>query len=832
MIGKIISHYKIIEEIGAGGMGVIYKAEDTKLKRTVALKFLPPELTRDADTKERFIREAQAASAMEHPNICNIHEIDETADGQLFIVMACYEGETLKLKIEKGKLKIEDAIDYSTQITEGLARAHEEGIVHRDIKPANIIITDRGEVKILDFGLAKLAGQAQLTKDTSTLGTVAYMSPEQAGGKEVDQRTDIWSLGVVLYEMLTGELPFKGEYEQAIIYAILNEEPKSLGNIQAELQDILKKALCKNPDERYQHAKDIIEDLESIKTPTGTKKSKPVSTPKKTIGNKWVYLFAAVLVIVVLSILTITNFFSGEPLQNDHSIAVLPFKNLSANQENEYFCDGITEDIIAQLSKISDLKVISRTSIMQYKTVKKSLPEIAEDLNVTMILEGTVRLSDDRIRIVAQLIEAKEDKHIWAETYDREMRDIFAIQSDVAEKIASVLKVELSPKELSLIQKKPTENLAAYNFYIKGREYYHRYQKKDNEQAIRMFKKALEIDPNYTLAYAGLGDAYSQRFDRFGFSRAWIDSAIRVSKKAIELDPDCAEAYKALGLSYDVIDRSGLAIKEYKKAIELNPGYFPAVGNIGFIYLKIGHLEDALKWIIKRIDLNPALSGGYVQVGLVYNALCEDLKAQQAFQKALELNPQSVYARWGIISLFLEQDKYDQALAEVDEILKLTSDSLNACTYAGYVEHIQNNLSESYHYFDEALKKSQAKFFSYFHLVPLVHLGALHWKNGEIENAKNIFSEFLTYANKELDSGNESWAIPYNMAGIYSMMEEKDKALLWLDRAIDAGWRDYRIGMIEPLFEKLRQDNRFKKRIARVKGLVDKAREQIKATGE
>jgi serine/threonine protein kinase len=775
MIGKTISHYRIIEQLGAGGMGVVYKAEDTKLKRTVALKFLPPELTRDPDAKSRFIREAQAASSLDHPNICTIHEINETEPapgepgGQLFIVMACYEGETLKLKIEKGKLKIEEAIDYVIQIAQGLARAHEEGIVHRDIKPANIVITDRGEVKILDFGLAKLAGQAQLTKDSSTLGTVAYMSPEQLSGKEVDQRTDIWSLGVVLYEMLTGHLPFKGDYEQAVVYVILNEEPKSLGNIQAELQDILKKALCKNPDDRYQHADNIIEDLKSIKTPTGTKKSKPVSIPKKTIGNKWVYLFAALLVIIVLSILTITNFFSGEPLQNYHSIAVLPFTNLSANQENDYFCDGITADIIAQLSKIGNLKVISRRSIMQYREEKKSLPEIAEELDVTLILEGQVRRSDDRIRIGAQLIEAKEDNNIWTETYDREMKDIFTIQSDVAEKIANVLKVELSSKEKSSIQKKPTDNLAAYNFYIKGREYYYRHQKEDNQQAIVMFKKTLEMDPNYALAYAGLGDAYGQGYDRYGFSRAWIDSAIRVSKKAIELDPDCAEAYKALGLAYAVIDRSDFAIREYKKAIELNPGYSPAVGNIGFTYLKKGRLKDALKWNIKHIDLNPANSISYIQIGLTYIALCEDLKAQQAFQKALELDPKSVYARRGIISLLLEQDKYDKALAEVDEILKHTSDSLNAFTYAGNIEHIQNNLSESYHYFDKALKKSQTKFYYDFQLFPLVHLGALHWEKGENENAKSIFSDFLVYDNMEIDSVSESWEIRYNIAGIYSV---------------------------------------------------------------
>ncbi len=423
MIGKIISHYKIIEKLGGGGMGVVYKAEDTKLKRLVALKFLPLDLTRDEEAKERFVHEAQAASALDHPNICAIHEIDENEDGRIFICLAYYEGETLKKKVASGQLSVASAIDIAMQTAQGLARAHEAGITHRDIKPANLMITNRGEVKIVDFGLAKLVGRTQLTKAGMTVGTVAYMSPEQTRGTEVDHRTDIWALGVVLYEMISGQLPFKGEYEQAVVYSILNEEPKPLiptrQDTPMELQGIVTKALAKDRAERYQHVEEILADLKHI---SRASESRPVGTTKTRRPNrKRVLLYGSIASFLILLVVGKIYFFY-ERSETIDAIAVLPLANLSGDPNQEYFADGMTEALISDLGQIEALRVISRTSVMQYKGGTKPLPAIGRELNVDAVVEGSVQSSGNRVSISVRLIVAETEKRLWSESFERDQR--------------------------------------------------------------------------------------------------------------------------------------------------------------------------------------------------------------------------------------------------------------------------------------------------------------------------------------------------------------------------------------------------------------------------
>ncbi|MCK4403560.1 MAG: protein kinase [candidate division Zixibacteria bacterium] len=609
--GTVISHYKIIEKIGSGGMGVVYKAKDTRLERTVALKFLPSHLLCDVEAKTRFEHEAKAASALNHTNIATIYDIDKVED-QCFISMEYVEGKTLKELIRERTLSVKEALDIALQMAEGLNAAHKKDIVHRDIKSDNIILTDEGVVKIMDFGLAKLKGVTKLTKTGTTLGTIQYMSPEQAQGMEVDQRSDIFSFGVVLYEMITGQLPFKGEHEAAVIYSIVNETPEPLArykaNVPEGLQRIIDKALEKDLSTRYQIAAEIIADFKRF-----GQKIRPgglIVTEKKRIGEK--------------------------------SIAVIPFINLSEDKANEYFSDGITEDIITQLFKIGDLKVISRTSAMLYKGSKKSLREIGKELGVATILEGSVRRAGNRVRIVGQLVDAETDEHIWAETYDRDLSDIFAIQSDVAQQIARALKATLSPEEKQRIEQKLTDNLEAYDYFLQGREYRFRStEKNDVEIAIELYEKAVSVDPNFAEAYASIALqhcmmywlGYDRSPERLGRAKEAID-------KALNLKPDEPVVREANGYYYYHGFRDyARALDEFSFARRKEPGNAWYNANIAFIQRRLGKFEDALQNLKIAFQYDPRSNILASEVGGTYMAVRMYTEAEGYYERAIALAP-------------------------------------------------------------------------------------------------------------------------------------------------------------------------------------------------
>lgn len=833
MIGKTISHYKILEKLGQGGMGVVYKAEDTKLKRTVALKFLPPEFTRDAEAKERFIQEAQAASALDHPDICTIHEIDES-EGQIFIVMACVEGESLEERIRRGPLKLDEAVAIGAHMAQGLQAAHEKRIIHRDIKSANVMVTPSGQIKIMDFGLAKLPGARKLTTLGTTLGTTAYMSPEQARGDEVDHRTDLWSLGVVLYEMVTGRLPFKGEYEQAIIYQIMNAAPEPITSLRTgvpmELERIVGKCLEKNPDERYQTAADLVVDLRHLERMMGVQTS-PQPLPPTAPGRaarriRWWYWAAPLLLFGAIAAIIFVKMPSRETGQRQKSIAVLPFKNMSDSKDDEYFSDGITEDIIAQLSKIADLKVISRTSVMGYKNSGKKIRDIGRELGVATVLEGSVRRADNHIRIVAQLIDARNEGHFWAETYDEEMTQIFTIQSDVAQRIAAALKATLLPAEKELIEKRPTQNLTAYDYYLRGRENYYRYSRENNETAISLFKKALALDSRYALAYAGLGDTYGQRV-RYGYSPAWLDSAIASSEKAISNDPKLAEGFKALGLAYEFKGWFDQALVAYRKALVLNPNYVPALLNIGWIEIFRGNLAESAELYRRGVAMDPRVAYDYVGLAFAHFALDDDTKATDLCREALDLQPDMITGYIGLSAIYLAEQRFQDAIEQSEKALTVDPRDLTALIVAGDMQLFSGNLDKAKGYYESVVAIDSFAVNMITFRGPLVGIAYIRWKSGHRDEAHKIFSRLIERDTENLAHGNMLSGIPYELACINAVQGDKAHAYEWLQKAVDAGWRLHRFGIIDPFLENLRDEDQFKRMMAHVKAMVDEQRKRF-----
>jgi len=580
MIGKTISHYRIVDKLGEGGMGVVYKAEDTRLERTVALKFLSPHMLGGEHDRTRFVHEAKAAAALNHPNICTIHEIDE-ADNQIFIAMEFVDGENLRTRLRAGPLEVNDALDIAAQITEGLEAAHRRGIVHRDIKPANIVVTPDGLVKIMDFGLARRPGAAQLTRAGTTMGTVVYMSPEQARGDAVDHRTDLWSLGVVLYEMVAGQRPFRGDHDQAVIYSILNDEPEPISQsrpgVSAALDAVIHTLLFKNPAERCQSAAQVAVDLRRLTTITGA--------PTAMLET-------------------------GRPKQAP-SIAVMPFADMSPDNDQEYFCDGMSEEIINELTGVNGLRVIARTSAFSFKDKSEDIREIGRKLDVSSILEGSVRKAGDRVRITAQLIDVGDGSHVWSERYDRVLEDVFAIQDEIASAIVKRLRIELNDSEQERLAEARQVNPEAHELYLRGRHVLNRglYTMLEDpvrvEKAIGFFRGAIKVDPDYALPYAGLTDIYSA-LCRWIKPEGNCEKAKEAAVKALELDDACVEAHVAMGRVALTVDLNwDRARAEHLRALELNPGSVPALRGAAIYLGWAADYELAVEYILKALHLDP-----------------------------------------------------------------------------------------------------------------------------------------------------------------------------------------------------------------------------------
>ncbi len=775
MIGTTISHYKILEKLGEGGMGVVYKAHDIELDRDVALKFLPHHITANESEQARFLQEARAAALLNHPNICTVHAI-EKSDGQQFIVMEFVDGKSLREIIQSAIPNPQSAISYAIQIGDALQEAHTKGIVHRDIKTDNIMVNSKNQIKVMDFGLAKLKGSLRLTKTSSTVGTLAYMAPEQIQGGEVDARSDIFSFGVVLYEMLTGHMPFRGEHEAAMVYSIVNEEPtpiqKHIPEISSELVHILNRALEKDPEDRYQTVHDMVIDLRRLKKQTTrvsrtTQIDREVVHPEgqlmKQVARKprWILLGGIVIGIAVVIVSYFLFFSTPKPID---SIAILPFVNAGDDPNTEYLTDGITESLINSLSQLSNLTVMSRSSVLRFKGKETDPQSVGKELNVKAVLTGRVMQRGDNLVISTELIDVGKNSNLWGEQYNRKLSDIIALQEEISREISGKLSLKLAGEETKKLTKHYTENTESYQLYLKGRFYWNKRRADDLKKAVDYFNQAIDKDPAYALAYAGLSQAYAVLPQYAGVSpKEFIPKAEAAAKKALEIDETLAEAHTTLGFirySYDWDWASGE--REFKRAIELNPN-FPTTHHWYNILLSSqGRFEEAMTEVKRAQELDPLSVIINVNVGDVLRLMRQYDKAIDQYKKTLELDPNFQVAHQWLGSIYVQKEMYDEAITEFQKVRGLVGNSPFGLGYLG-------------------------------------HTYALVGRRGDALKVIDELQEF----------SKQGYSLALEFALVYTGLGDKEKVFEWLDRAYEEHDDGLSGIKVSPEWDNLRSEPRF-----------------------
>jgi len=860
LIGDQISHYRIIERLGSGGMGEVFKAEDTRLDRLVALKFLPPELGRDSAAKARFIQEAKAASALDHDNVCTIFDIGETEEGRLFLAMALYEGESLHERLAEGPLPIDEALGVAEQVARGLIEAHGRGITHRDIKPANLMITRSGIVKIVDFGLAKLAEDPGLTATGVLVGTPAYMSPEQARAEKTDHRTDLWSLGVVLYEMLTGRRPFVGLSNANVFRAILQDEPEPVGSLRGELapevERLVDKFLARHSDARCATAKEALELLTSAREqqtlvpelPTQTLVASEIDAqpaPPGRKGLRWI-LVAAGVVVAGAAIWRLSMV--GEPGSGEDeartavsraassatddalsasTVAVLPFANLSPSEENAYFADGIHEDILIHLSRIKGLTVLARTSVIRYKETEKSVAEIASELGADVVLQGSVRRARDQIRIGVQLIDAETEGHLWADSFDRRLDDVFAVQTEIARSVAASLETTLSPAQEGRLAARPPDSLAAYDLYLRGREAHYDAREDENTEAIRLFREAIEIDPRYSLAWAGLAQSFAQRALLFGDRETWSDSAVQAAHKAIEIDSEIAEGHTALGYALEAAGRPEAALEAFARAVELAPDHWPALSRAGRTHFLIGRFDEAIRLLRRAARQAPTELEPRWYLAHAYKFLVLDAEARRWNDSVLVLEPDHVGAKLLEPQLAIYRGETEMALAAMERLVGEAPDEQYAWVGAGAMAYMARDFERAAEWGARAIELAPESDAWYWH-DPRIVRGYALLRLDETEAGVELLEEAAERHESIADlRGQEDPTSPWNLATISAALGDGDAALSYLERAYDLGFRFVRWLPIDPAFDDLRDDPRYEEIMTRMDNHVTAMRERV-----
>ena len=789
MLGKTLGHYRILEKIGAGGMGEVYRAHDEQLERDVALKVLPATGFSDPAARARLLREARSAAGLNHPHICTVHEVGE-ADGQAYIAMELVEGQSLSVRLGAGGIPAEEVLRYGLQLAEALAHAHERGIVHRDLKSANVMVSPEGRAKVLYFGLAKrLSGaepaeaptqsQASLTQLGALVGTLAYMAPEQLRGQAADARSDVWALGVVLYEMAAGQQPFRGDTGYDLTAAILREPPPSLpSKVPAQLQAVIERCLEKEPERRYQRGEEVRVALEAIL-------GEPVAP-----WVAWRYRLArrgrllAATALAVVAIVAVGMNIGGlrdrmlgrAGVPRIESLSVLPLENFSGNPEQEYFTDGMTEALITELSKISALKVISRTSAMRYKKTDKSMPQIARELDVDGLIEGSVAREGDQVRITVQLIHGPADKNLWGHSYQRELRGVLALQSEVAQAIGREIRVAITPAEQARLSSFRRVNPAAYELYVLGRHHWNQRTIYGYGQAVEAFRKAVDQDPGYAPAYAGLADSYMLLGEQGRLpqteARSLAEAAIR---KALEVDDSVAEAHASLGWwKFHYEWNWGQAEQAFKRAIELNPGDALAHAQYGRSLGFLGRFEQALRELQRARELDPLSIPVNAYLGQVYLYAKRFDRAAEQLQRTSEISPNHPLIRHNLGELYLAQGQFPEAIRELERSVELSGQFLGV---------------PSSHY--------------------LAILGCAYARANRREDAVQILKELKQRSRRSLVSA-------FDLASLRTALGENEQALADLEH----GYEQRDIWLVElkawPWFNSLRDNPRFQDLLRRM----------------